>query len=181
MIEVERFHIEGLLLITPQIFSDDRGYFFESYNASVFKEAGIPFDFIQDNESFSSRGVLRGLHFQSPPYEQGKLVRVTNGSVLDVALDLRKSSSTFGKHVAVHLSEENKKMFWIPPGFAHGFIALEDNTRFLYKCTNVYHKQSEGSVHWNDPELGIDWQIREPLVSQKDKESPLLCELQSPF
>lgn len=181
MIEVEKTFIDGLLIITPKVFGDDRGYFFESYNKNVFASSGINVEFLQDNESFSSKGVLRGLHFQMPPYDQGKLVRVVTGSVLDVAVDIRKGSSTYGKHVSVLLSGENKKMFWIPSGFAHGFVALEDNTRFLYKCTNIYHKPSEGAIRWNDEVLAIDWQIKNPLVSDKDRNAPKFSELLTPF
>jgi len=160
----------GPVIIEPKIFSDSRGYFFESYNLEVFKKAGIPVHFMQDNESQSSKGVLRGLHFQNPPFEQGKLVRVTSGSVLDVAVDIRKSAASYGKHFVIELSGTNKKMLWIPPGFAHGFLALEDQTCFLYKCTNVYNKDSESGIIWNDKQLNIEWGISSPVVSEKDLE-----------
>lgn len=178
---IETTPIEGLLIITPNVFSDERGYFFESYNNKTFKDLGLTMNFIQDNESCSSKGVLRGLHFQKPPYSQGKLVRVIKGSVLDVAVDLRKSSKTFGKWHSVVLSGESKQMFYIPEGFAHGFITLEDNTIFSYKCTNLYNKESEGSIRWNDPDINIDWECVNPILSDKDKKSPFLKDIESPF
>ena len=159
---------DGLVLIDPLVFTDNRGYFFESYNEELFKKAGIPDKFMQDNESVSSKGVLRGLHFQNPPYEQGKLVRVVSGAVLDVAVDIRKSSPAYGKHFVIELSAANKKMLWIPPGFAHGFVALDDNTLFLYKCTNLYNKASESGIIWNDKTLNINWGFENPKVSEKD-------------
>lgn len=173
--------IPGLLEIEPRIFGDQRGYFFESYNQKSFTEAGINVDFVQDNQSLSGKGVLRGLHFQAPPYEQGKLVRVIHGAVLDIVVDIRRGSPTYGKHHKVLLSAQNKKTFWIPPGFAHGFLTLEDDTIFFYKCTGFYNKNSEGSVRWNDPELSIDWEVKMPQLSQKDKEAPLFKDLNTPF
>ncbi len=178
---VETTPIADLLLIKPRIFGDERGYFFESYNQQAFAEAGIDFDFVQDNQSLSSKGVLRGLHFQQPPHAQGKLVRVIQGAVLDVAVDIREGSPTYGQHFKVELSGENKWMFWIPPGFAHGFLTLEDETIFSYKCTNFYNKESEGSVLWNDPVLNIDWGTKEPQLSEKDNQARPLSELQSKF
>jgi len=160
--------IKGLLVINPRVFGDDRGYFFESWSKQSFAEAGLDLDFVQDNQSISSKGVLRGLHFQNPPYAQGKLVRVIKGAVLDVALDIRKDSPTYGQHFSIELSEENKTIFWIPPGFAHGFATLKDNTIFTYKCTGVYNKESEGALLWNDKDLNINWEINDPLVSEKD-------------
>ena len=160
--------IKGLLVINPRVFGDDRGYFFESWSKQSFAEAGLDLDFVQDNQSISSKGVLRGLHFQNPPYEQGKLVRVIKGAVLDVALDLRKDSPTYGQHFSIELSEENKTIVWIPPGFAHGFATLKDNTIFTYKCAGVYHKESEGALLWDDKDLNINWEINDPLVSEKD-------------
>lgn len=174
-------HIPGLVEIDPTVFGDARGYFYESYNKQAFHQAGITAEFVQDNQSLSSKGVLRGLHFQNPPFSQGKLVRVINGSVLDVALDIRVGSPTYGKHHKVLLSGENKKMFWVPPGFAHGFLTLEDDTVFAYKCTNLYNKESEGSVFWNDPELKIDWNIENPSISEKDKVAPGFSALKSQF
>ena len=154
---ITKTDIEGLIIIEPQIFKDSRGAFFESWNAKKFKQLGISEDFVQDNQSVSSKGVLRGLHFQNPPYAQAKLVRVIKGSVLDVAVDLRKNSPTYGMHVSVILSEQNNKSFFIPKGFAHGFLSLEDNTVFNYKCSDYYNKESEGSLLWNDEDLKIDW------------------------
>jgi len=161
--------IKDLLIIQPKIFKDERGYFFESYNESIFKKNGLNINFVQDNESLSQRGVLRGLHFQNPPFAQGKLVRVIKGSVLDVALDIRKNSPTYGQHFSIELSEENKTQLWIPEGFAHGFLTLEDNTIFSYKCTNLYNKNSEGCILWNDSLLDIKWEITNPVLSEKDK------------
>ena len=166
--EIIKLPIEGLLVIKPKVFEDDRGHFFESWSKGAFSKNGLDLDFVQDNQSLSSKGVLRGLHFQNPPYTQGKLVRVIKGKVLDVALDIRKNSPTYGQYFSVELSEENKTIFWIPPGFAHGFLTLEDNTIFTYKCTGVYNKESEGSLLWNDTDLNIDWRIETPLVSDKD-------------
>ncbi len=173
--------IPGLLEIEPSVFGDERGYFFESYNKKAFADIGITDEFVQDNQSLSARGVLRGLHFQNPPYAQGKLVRVIRGAVIDVALDIRSGSPTYGQHYAVELSGSNKKMFWVPPGFAHGFATLEDDTIFAYKCTNTYNKESEGSVLWNDPELAIDWGLKNPSLSEKDKLAPPLSQLRSKF
>ena len=179
--EIIKTSIEGLLIIKPDVFKDDRGYFFETYNKERFAQASLTMDFVQDNESKSAKGVLRGLHFQKPPYAQGKLVRVTKGAVMDVAVDLRKDSPTYGKWESVVLTEENKLQFWIPEGFAHGFVALEDNTIFNYKCTNVYNKESEGSILWNDPDINISWNIDNPILSEKDKISPLFKNFESPF
>ncbi len=179
--ELIKTSIDGLLIIKPDVFKDERGYFFESYNKERFAKAGLNMDFVQDNESKSDKGVLRGLHFQKPPFAQGKLVRVIKGSVMDVAVDLRKGSPTYGKWESVVLTEENKLQFWIPEGFAHGFVALEDNTIFNYKCTNVYNKESEGSILWNDPDININWNIDNPILSEKDKISPLFKNFESPF
>lgn len=179
--EVIETKIKGLLIIKPKVFSDSRGYFFESYNADVFKKNNILADFVQDNQSLSNSRVLRGLHFQAPPFDQGKLVRVINGAVLDVAVDIRKSSSTYGEHVSIKLTEENKTMFYIPPGFAHGFVTLRDNTIFSYKCTNVYHKDSEGCVLWNDKDLNINWNVENPTLSEKDITGTPFKNFTSPF
>lgn len=173
--------IPGLLEIDPQVFGDERGYFFESYSKEKFLAAGLDLDFVQDNQSLSNRGVLRGLHFQEPPYAQGKLVRVIQGAVLDVAVDIRKGSPTYGQHHRIELTGENKKMFWVPPGFAHGFVTLEDGTIFSYKCTGPYHRESEGAVLWNDPELQIDWQVEDPILSDKDRQAAPLSALNSKF
>ena len=178
---ITKTDIEGLIIIEPQIFKDSRGAFFESWNAKKFKQLGINEDFVQDNQSVSSKGVLRGLHFQNPPYAQAKLVRVLKGSVLDIAVDLRKNSTTYGKHVSVILSEQNNKSFFIPKGFAHGFLSLEDNTVFNYKCSDYYKKESEGSLLCNDQDLKIDWQIDNPLVSEKDLQADLFKNFKTKF
>ncbi len=179
--EIIKTEIEGLIIIKPKVFEDDRGYFFESWNKEAFRNNGLEIDFVQDNESFSSKGVVRGLHFQNPPFAQGKLVRVIQGSVLDVAVDIRKESPTYGKHISVLLSGENNTIFWIPPGFAHGFSTLEDNTIFSYKCSGVYNKQAEGSLLWNDKDLNIDWKIENAIISQKDKQSESFVNFKSQF
>ena len=178
---ITKTDIEGLIIIEPQIFKDSRGAFFESWNAKKFKQLGISEDFVQDNQSVSSKGVLRGLHFQNPPYAQAKLVRVIEGSVLDVAVDLRKNSTTYGMHVSVILSGQNNKSFFIPKGFAHGFLSLEDNTVFNYKCSDYYNKESEGSLLWNDEDLKIDWQIDNPLISEKDLQADLFKNFKTKF
>jgi dTDP-4-dehydrorhamnose 3,5-epimerase len=179
--QIEKNHIEGLMVIKPDVFEDPRGYFFESYNEEKFRQLGIDFRFLQDNESKSAKGVLRGLHFQVPPYQQGKLVRVIKGKVLDVAVDLRRSSATYGKWAAIELSEQNKWMYWIPAGFAHGFLTLEENTVFFYKCTQVYNKESERGIIWNDPDLAIKWGTEQPVVSEKDKTAGKFRDFVSPF
>jgi len=179
--EIIQTEIRDLLIIKPQVFEDDRGYFFESYNLEKFARAGIDVGFVQDNESKSMKNVLRGLHFQAPPFAQGKLVRVMRGAVLDVAVDLRKQSPTYGKWASIVLTESNKFMYWIPAGMAHGFLTLEDNTVFFYKCTNVYDKPSEGSIRWNDPTLAIDWGIEKPVLSAKDEIAPAFDTFISPF
>ncbi len=180
--EIIQTEIKDLLIIKPNVFEDDRGYFFESYNRQNFLEHGIDVSFVQDNESRSMKNVLRGMHFQKPPFSQGKLVRVMRGSVLDVAVDLRKSSPTYGKWASIVLTDKNKWMYWVPEGFAHGFLTLEDNTVFFYKCTNVYNRESEGSIRWNDPDLKINWgNVNDPVLSEKDKISPLFADFDSPF
>lgn len=179
--DVIKIFMDGPLVLQPKVFYDERGYFYESYNADAFKNAGIPDVFVQDNQSLSQKGALRGLHFQDPPYAQGKLVRVIKGAVYDVIVDVRKDSPTYGKHYGIELTEENFTMFWVPPGFAHGFVTLKDNTIFTYKCTNVYNKASEGGLLWSDPALGIDWNIESPIVSDKDKVLPNFENLVSPF
>ena len=168
--------IPGVVVIEPRVFEDARGYFFESFSQKDFDSQVREVKFVQDNESKSSYGVLRGLHFQKPPHAQSKLVRVVKGSVLDVAVDIRKGSPTFGKYVAVELSEQNHRQFFIPRGFAHGFVVLTDEVVFQYKCDNFYAPQSEGAVAWNDPDLNIDWKVPADkiLLSDKDRRHPLL-------
>ena len=176
--------LAGLYLIEPKIWRDERGYFFESFQQKQFEEAGIDAVFVQDNQSLSQKGTLRGLHAQSEPFAQGKLVRVIQGKVLDVAVDIRKNSPTYGQHVAVELSGENFKMLWIPPGFLHGFLTLEDQTIFSYKVSGgLYNKASEIGVIWNDPDLAIDWQLNEGqiILSEKDKLLPVFSDFKSPF
>jgi dTDP-4-dehydrorhamnose 3,5-epimerase len=173
--------IKDLLVLEPKVFEDERGYFFESFNKKKLEDIGIKESFVQDNQSLSNKNVLRGLHFQAPPFAQGKLVRVINGSVLDIAVDIRKESPTYGKYFSVILSEQNKKMFWIPPGFAHGFLTLEDQTIFSYKCSGDYNPSSEGSLLWNDSQLNIEWNIDEPIVSAKDQEAQAFTSFKSPF
>ena len=179
--ELIKTNLDGVLVIKPDVFADERGYFFESYNEEKFYEKGLTSSFLQDNESKSRKNVLRGLHFQVPPFEQGKLVRVMWGAALDVAVDLRKHSPTFGQWTAATLSRENKQMLWIPPGFAHGFVTLEDDTVFFYKCTNVYNKESERSILWNDPDLNIEWGVKDPVISEKDRIAISFREFDSPF
>lgn len=173
--------MEGVLIIKPDVFRDDRGYFFESYNYDKFLKEGLEINFVQDNESSSRKGVIRGLHFQIPPFEQAKLVRVMKGSALDVVVDLRKSSPTYGQWTSVLLSGKNKWMFWIPAGFAHGFATLEEDTVFFYKCTKVYNKESERSILWNDPDINIKWGIEKPIISERDKSAPGFRDFKSPF
>ena len=172
--EFKKLEIPEVILITPKAFSDERGFFMESYKESEFKANGINFEFKQDNHSKSSKNVLRGLHYQLDPHAQGKIVRVITGKIFDVAIDIRKGSPKFGKWVSAELSEDNKKMLWIPPGFAHGFLSLEDNTNVLYKSTNEYNKESERGILWNHPEIDIKWPFNNPLLSDKDKKRPVL-------
>lgn len=177
--KVFQTHIPGLLIIEPRIFSDSRGYFFESFNTNEFKDVLGDTIFVQDNESKSSYGVLRGLHFQKEPFAQAKLVRVVKGCVLDVAVDIRKNSPTYGQHFSVELSEENHLQFFMPRGFAHGFSVLSDEVIFQYKCDNFYHPEAEGAIAWNDPDLAIDWQLPADkiILSEKDKHHPLFRSL----
>ena len=179
--EIIKTPIQGLLMIKPKVFVDERGYFFESWSKQAYENIGLDLSFVQENQSLSQKGVLRGLHFQNPPFAQGKLVRVIKGSVIDVAVDIRKDSITYGEHLAIKLSEENKKIFWIPPGFAHGFVALENDTIFTYKCTGVYNKESEGALAWNDTDLNIDWGVENPLVSEKDMVAGSFKDFKSQF
>ena len=169
--EFKATSIQGVIEIFPRVFGDERGYFFESYQRALFVANGITEEFVQDNQSFSKKGVVRGLHLQRAPFAQGKLARVIQGRVLDVAVDVRPHSPTFGQFVAVELSTEKQNMLYIPPGFAHGFATLEDAI-FCYKCTQLYDKASEGGILWNDPTLGINWQIDSPIVSDKDQVLP---------
>ncbi len=184
MIEVKKTDIEGVLIIEPKVFGDARGYFLESFNAKEFAEkTGLNINFVQDNESMSSYGVMRGLHFQRPPYTQSKLVRCVKGAVLDVAVDIRKGSPTYGKHVAVELTEENHRQFFVPRGFAHGFAVLSEVAVFQYKCDNFYAPQADGGISILDSSLGIDWKIptEKALLSEKDTKHALLKDFDSPF
>jgi dTDP-4-dehydrorhamnose 3,5-epimerase len=173
--------IDGLIIIEPSVFADDRGFFMETYSKKVFAENGIDIEFVQDNHSRSTKGVLRGLHFQKSPFAQDKLIRCTRGEVLDVAVDVRKDSPTFGQHESILLSEDNKTMFFIPKGFAHGFLVLSDIADFQYKCSNFYNKESESGLLYNDPELNIDWPKLdiELILSEKDKLWPTLKEIKN--
>ena len=174
MFTFHKTDIEGVYIIEPKVFGDERGYFMETYNEKDFKEAGLDYCFVQDNQSKSHKGVLRGLHYQRN-HPQAKLVRVIQGEVFDVAVDLRKNSPTYGKWVGVVLSSENKKMFMIPRGFAHGFVVLSETAEFVYKCDDIYHPKDEGGIMWNDPDVGIDWPYKgEPSLSEKDTKHPLL-------
>jgi len=177
--------IDGLVRIEPSIWEDSRGFFMETYNQAVFDQAGIRADFVQDNLSLSHKGVLRGLHAQTEPYAQGKLVRVIRGSVFDVAVDIRAGSPTFGRYHSIELSAANRVSFWIPPGFLHGFLALEDDTLFTYKVTNLYDRESELGVRWDDPDIAIQWpsefEKNELIISEKDQELPLLRELDNSY
>lgn len=177
--EVIKTELEGVMIIEPRIFKDERGYFYESFSQREFEEKVCKTVFVQDNQSKSGYGVLRGLHFQKAPYEQAKLVRVVSGTVLDVAVDIRRDSPTFGQHVAVELSGENNRQLFIPKGFAHGFVVLSEEAVFQYKCDNFYAPQCEGAIIWNDPDLAIDWRIPadEIILSGKDKEHPQLKDI----
>jgi len=169
--EVKTTPIKGLLILQPRLFNDERGSFFESFNMHKFQEIiDDKINFVQDNESSSAKGVLRGLHFQSPPMMQGKLVRVTQGAVLDVSVDIRSASATYGKWFSIVLSAENNTQFWIPPGFAHGFLALEDNSKFLYKCTSYYSPKDEGTIAWDDKDLAISWGNEKKIISIRDQQ-----------
>ncbi len=167
--------IPGVMIIEPQVFGDHRGYFMETYQIRAFAEAGIPHTFVQDNQSRSVKNTLRGLHYQDP-YAQGKLVRAVAGEVFDVAVDIRRGSPTFGKWTGVILSSENKRSFWVPPGFAHGFCVLSDSADFVYKCSEYYHPETEHTILWNDPDIGIEWPVRDVLLSKKDENGKRLLE-----
>tara|TARA_B100001758_G_C18385932_1_gene600101 strand:+ start:1019 stop:1561 length:543 start_codon:yes stop_codon:yes gene_type:complete len=173
--------IDDLLVLEPDIYKDERGSFFESYNKIYLSKKGIDINFTQDNQSLSKKNILRGLHFQNPPFEQGKLVRVITGSVLDVAVDIRSKSKTYGRYFSIHLTGENNKMLWIPPGFAHGFLSLQDDTIFSYKCSAGYNKDSESSLIWNDKDLNIDWGIKDPILSNKDTLAMKFIDFKSQF
>lgn len=181
--EIEETGIEGLKVVKPRVFADARGYFFETYNEERYREAGIENHFVQDNISSSQYGVVRGLHFQKPPYSQAKLVQVISGRVLDVAVDLRTGSPTYGKHYAVELTGENHWQFRIPRGFAHGFSVLSESAVFTYKCDNLYHPESEGGVRYDDPTLAIDWKIKpeDAITSEKDTKHPYFKDLDKIF
>ncbi len=179
--EIIPTEIEGLAVIKHNVFGDDRGFFMESFNKKDFQNLGITPDFVQDNLSKSSANVVRGLHLQNPPFDQGKLVRVITGSVLDVVVDIRNSSATYGKVFKIELTEENKLSLWVPPGFAHGFATLKDDTVFSYKCTNYYSKAHEQTIVWNDSDLNIDWQVANPILSEKDKQGIAFNLFLSPF
>lgn len=180
--EIIQTGIRDLILLKPRVFGDARGYFYESFNRKLFAEkTGTDIDFVQDNQSESGTNVLRGLHLQAPPFAQGKLVRVVRGSVMDVAVDIRKGSPTYGQHFKAELNEENHLMMWIPVGFAHGFSVLRERTIFLYKCTNYYHKESERTIQWNDASLGIDWGVTNPVISEKDQQGTPFKNFESPF
>ena len=174
--EVIEEALDGVLLLKPRIFKDERGYFFESFNKSIFEKIGIKHDFVQDNQSLSQKNVLRGLHFQVEPHAQGKLIRCVSGAVLDVAVDVRRDSPHYGKYYKTVISADNQYSLWIPPGFAHGFLTLENDTIFSYKCTNLYNKASERSILWNDNDINIDWEIDNPIISEKDKEGMTFSE-----
>jgi dTDP-4-dehydrorhamnose 3,5-epimerase len=173
--------IDSLLIVRSKVFHDSRGFFFEGYNKKTWAEAGLNLDIVQTNISESQAGVVRGLHFQNPPFAQGKLIRVLKGAVLDVAVDIRKDSKSYGKAYSIELNEENKDALWVPPGFAHGFKTLRDNTLFYYDCTGTYHKESEGSLRWNDPDLGVNWDIESPILSEKDASAPLFKNFETQF
>lgn len=181
--EVVRTNIEGLAIIEPHVFYDGRGYFFESYSKKEFDEKVQPIAFVQDNESCSTKGVIRGLHFQRPPFTQAKLVRCVKGRVLDVAVDIRKGSPTYGKHVAVELTEDNHRQFFIPKGFAHGFAVLSDMAVFQYKCDEFYHPEADGGISIKDGSLGIDWMVptEVAILSEKDTQHPMFKYFESPF
>ncbi len=177
----KRLEIPDIILIEPKIFKDARGFFMETYKYSEFRKNGIEYEFVQDNHSKSKKGVLRGLHYQLKPMEQGKLVRCIRGRIWDVAVDIRKGSPWYKKWVAIELSEENKLMLWVPPGFAHGFVALEDNTEVVYKVTKEYAPELDRGIIWNDPDIGIEWPIENPILSEKDSKLPRLKDAENNF
>ena len=174
--KAEKTKLDGVLLITPQIFDDDRGFFMETYNQDKAQSLGLPTTFVQDNHSKSSKGVLRGLHYQNPQW-QGKLVRVVQGEIFDVAVDIRDGSPTFGEWVGAYLNDENKQLLYVPEGIAHGFVVTSDTAEVIYKCTSLYAPNQEGSILWNDPDIGIDWPVESPLLSDKDKNAMHLIDI----
>ena len=176
--EIINTPIKELILLNPSQYRDERGVFFETYNKNDFTGAGIAADFVQDNQSVSRKNVLRGLHFQMPPFEQGKLIRVAKGEVLDVAVDIRRNSETYLKYYSVNLSEENNLLLWIPPGFAHGFLSLTDGALVMYKCTQLYNKASERGIRWDDPDIRIEWGTVSPILSEKDGLLPFVKEFE---
>lgn len=179
--DIQETKLQGVLIFTPRVFSDDRGYFFESFREKLFTERGIDVSFVQDNISHSKKNTIRGLHYQVGEFAQGKLCQVVEGRVLDVAVDIRFGSPTFGKYVATELSDKNHDQLWIPPGFAHGFSVLSDTATFHYKCTNYYDKASERAILFSDKTLSIDWNVTDPLVSAKDLEAPLFMDIGKDF
>jgi dTDP-4-dehydrorhamnose 3,5-epimerase len=179
--EFEKQKISEVILITPKVFEDARGFFMETYSQKIFRENGIDVNFVQDNHSFSKKGVLRGLHFQKSPLAQDKLTRVIKGEVFDVVVDLRRQSPTFGQWLGLILSEENRQMLFIPKGFAHGFLTLSDTADFEYKVSNLYSPENDSGLFWNDPDVGIDWPIKNPILNDKDKKQPRLKELGEVF
>jgi dTDP-4-dehydrorhamnose 3,5-epimerase len=179
--EILKTPFDGLVIVQPKVFQDVRGHFFESFRKDIFMEYGFVDDFIQDNQSLSNKGIIRGLHFQKPPFAQDKLVRVIAGAVLDVVVDIRKHSPTYGQKFEIELSAANFTMLLIPKGFAHGFETLEDHTIFTYKCSDYYHPESEGGILWNSPSLGIEWRSQNPVLSEKDKVHPEFLNFNSPF
>ena len=181
--KIEQTPIKDLQIIIPTVFTDERGYFFEAYHQQKLEDLGLSIDFIQDNQSFSQKGTIRGLHYQNPPYAQSKLVRVLSGEIMDVAVDLRKDSPTFGQHFSILLSAENQKQLFIPQGFAHGFSVSSETATILYKCDQVYHKESEGGIRFDDAELNIDWgvEVQSAVVSEKDMALPSLGLCNSQF
>jgi len=173
--------LDDVFIIKSPVLKDDRGYFSETFHIEKFKKAGIELNCLQDNQSLSKKNVLRGLHFQNPPFAQGKLVRVLYGAALDIIVDIRKKSPTFGRHFKIELNDENHLMLWVPPGFAHGFVALRDHTIFCYKCTGIYNKDSESGIIWNDSQLKIDWETANPVISDKDRQLKSFAEFENKF
>jgi dTDP-4-dehydrorhamnose 3,5-epimerase len=180
-VKIKKVNIDGLLIIEPDVFGDSRGYFYESYNKQIFENYGLDVEFVQDNISSSTKGTIRGLHYQVGDKAQGKLCKVLKGTVLDVSVDIRFDSPTFGKHFSMEISENDKSQLWIPPGFAHGFSVLSDEVIFSYKCTNYYSKPDERAILYNDPDLNINWRVKNPIVSEKDLKAKLFKEIESDF